>query len=71
MGFVEFLCYNNNIGRMAELVDAPDSKSSSRKRVWVRFPLRPPDYFPQDAKRKFFLENFPINAAQRAERGHG
>ena len=25
---------------MAELVDAPDSKSGSRKRVGVRFPLR-------------------------------
>ena len=29
-------------GRMAELVDAPDSKSSSSNAVWVRFPLRPP-----------------------------
>ena len=28
---------------MAELVDAPDSKSGSLKRVWVRFPLRAPD----------------------------
>ena len=28
---------------MAELVDAPDSKSSSRKGVRVRFPLRPPE----------------------------
>lgn len=28
---------------MAELVDAPDSKSSSSNGVWVRFPLRPPD----------------------------
>lgn len=27
---------------MAELVDAPDSKSSSSNGVWVRFPLRPP-----------------------------
>ena len=27
---------------MAELVDAPDSKSSARKSVRVRFPLRPP-----------------------------
>ena len=30
---------------MAELVDAPDSKSSSSNGVWVRFPLRPPDVF--------------------------
>ena len=29
-------------GRMAELVDAPDSKSSSSNGVRVRFPLRPP-----------------------------
>ena len=28
---------------MAELVDAPDSKSGSLKRVWVRFPLRAPE----------------------------
>ena len=28
---------------MAELVDAPDSKSSSSNGVWVRFPLRPPE----------------------------
>ena len=28
--------------RMAELVDAPDSKSGSGNRVWVRFPLRAP-----------------------------
>ena len=27
---------------MAELVDAPDSKSSDSNVVWVRFPLRPP-----------------------------
>jgi hypothetical protein len=27
---------------MAELVDAPDSKSGSGNRVWVRFPLRAP-----------------------------
>ena len=27
---------------MAELVDALDSKSGSRKGVWVRFPSRPP-----------------------------
>lgn len=27
---------------MAELVDAPDSKSSDSNIVWVRFPLRPP-----------------------------
>ena len=27
---------------MAELVDAPDSKSSGSNAVWVRFPLRPP-----------------------------
>lgn len=27
---------------MAELVDAPDSKSSSRKGVRVQVPLRPP-----------------------------
>ena len=26
-------------GQMAELVDAPDSKSGVRKDVWVRFPL--------------------------------
>lgn len=32
-------------GRMAELVDAPDSKSSSSNGVWVRFPLRPPSVF--------------------------
>ena len=38
---------------MAELVDAPDSKSSSSNGVRVRFPLRPPEnceitirYFP-------------------------
>lgn len=30
---------------MAELVDAPDSKSSSSNGVWVRFPLRPPSVF--------------------------
>lgn len=30
---------------MAELVDAPDSKSSSSNGVWVRFPLRPPGVF--------------------------
>lgn len=26
-------------GQMAELVDAPDSKSGVRKDVWVRFPF--------------------------------
>src|ERR1700733_3763038 len=31
--------------RMAELVDAPDSKSGSLKRVWVRFPLRAPEFY--------------------------
>ena len=31
------------IAGVAELADAPDSKSGSRKRVWVRFP--PPAYF--------------------------
>ena len=30
------------VGRMAELVDALDSKSGSCKGVRVRFPLRPP-----------------------------
>ena len=30
---------------MAELVDALDSKSGSRKRVRVQVPLRPPDAF--------------------------
>lgn len=30
-------------GRVAELVDALDSKSGSRKGVRVRFPLRPPE----------------------------
>ena len=30
-------------GRVAELVDALDSKSGSRKRVRVRFPPRPPE----------------------------
>ncbi len=30
---------------MAELVDAPDSKSSDSNIVWVRFPLRPPYAF--------------------------
>jgi hypothetical protein len=27
-----------SIAGVAELADAPDSKSGSRKRVWVRFP---------------------------------
>ena len=32
--------YNSSllIAGVAELADAPDSKSGSRKRVWVRFP---------------------------------
>gem|GEM_PF-1652347 len=37
-----FMIKLGGIGRMAELVDAPDSKSSSSNGVWVRFPLRPP-----------------------------
>ena len=39
---LEFLCYNIVVGRLAELVDALDSKSGSRKRVWVQVPHRPP-----------------------------
>jgi hypothetical protein len=31
---------------MAELVDAPDSKSGSGNRVWVRFPLPAPGKLP-------------------------
>jgi hypothetical protein len=33
--------------RVAELADAPDSKSGGRKAVWVRFPPRAP-IFPAD-----------------------
>jgi hypothetical protein len=38
------LLYNTSVhfGRMAELVDALDSKSSGRKAVWVQVPPRPP-----------------------------
>ena len=39
------------LGRVAELVDAPDSKSSSSNGVRVRFPSRPPEIM---AERLFF-----------------
>lgn len=35
---------------MAELVDAPDSKSSDSNIVRVRFPLRPPHQWQLDAR---------------------
>ena len=53
------------IGRMAELVDAPDSKSSSSNGVWVRFPLRPPFWSKNPNPRptgRFFGSNVVISA---------
>src|SRR5438132_10916601 len=46
---------------MAELVDAPDSKSGSGNRVWVRFPLPAPNEYPE-ARRRPYPSGLPRGA---------
>ena len=50
---------------MAELVDAPDSKSSSSNGVRVRFPLRPPQFEQKGAILAFFFVPAFYFATQR------
>ena len=53
---------------MAELADAPDSKSGGRKAVWVRFPPPAPIVFyiiagPNGARKTTFAREFLPNYA--------
>ena len=51
---------------MAELVDAPDSKSSPSNRVWVRFPLRPPQKNDHDGL--FLCYNYPMDTGGQPDK---
>ena len=49
MGFLEYgglTCYFRGRPGVAELADAPDSKSGGRKAVWVRPPPPGPEFLP-------------------------
>ncbi len=52
------ICYNYSIGRVAELVDALDSKSGDSNVMRVRFPPRPPE-IKQGSKSLFLCRCIP------------